>query len=153
LDSTLRQRLRELLQENPQLGIAPARGLERRIPRLPIALVRGVDDPGARRLVEALGRRGLQAAGDRGGAPPHPQMRVKVRSLTQRALAIAVTSFASTVGVWQHAWGLAAAAVGVMGLVVVMVAMSIRNVTRPIRSRDAKLPPRLRGAIDRLEHA
>jgi hypothetical protein len=153
LDSTLRQRLRELLHENPQLGIAPSRGLERRIPRLPIVLVTGVDEVGARRFAEALGRRGMVVEVHEGGVLSHPPMRAKVRSLSLRALAIAGTTFASTIGAWQNVWGMAIASVALVAVVVVTAVASVRKATRSIAGREAALPPQLRAAVGRLERA
>lgn len=153
LDSALRERLRALLRENPELGLVPAKTLEARIPRLPIVLVTGVDEEGARRLADALVRRGLVAEACEGGALAHPQMRAKMFSLSGRALAIAGTSFASTISLWKSAWGFGLGMLALLAVVVATAAASLRKATRVERRPAHALPPRLVAAFDRLERA
>jgi hypothetical protein len=91
LDAELRHRLIQWIAANPELGLDPA-VLTKRGPRMPFALVTGIDEAPARELVACLQELGLQAETRTGGPLSHPQVRASGWTLTKRiALIIAVS--------------------------------------------------------------
>ncbi len=81
------------LRANPSLGVDSA-GLEEKIPRLPFALLTGVDEPGAKQLAAALRQLGLEAEAVVGGTLALPAARKKARVLVGRVAGIVATSMA-----------------------------------------------------------
>jgi serine/threonine-protein kinase len=92
-DSKHRTTLVAWLRDNPTLGI-DVRELEKNIPRLPFALLGGVDEAGGGQLVVALEQLGLQATLAKGGVMALPEARKKARVLAGRVAGIVATSMA-----------------------------------------------------------
>ncbi len=142
MDSQVRGRLVDWLRSNPTLGIDPA-SLEKKIPRLPFALLGNVDAEGASQLVTSLGSLGLQAKAVRGGALALPEARKKAQVLGVRTLAIVGVSMASVLGnllngIWPLGLALGAA-------VIVPTAVALQS-TRPkskLAGARSSLPPAL----------
>ncbi len=92
------------LKDNPSLGI-DARELEKRIPRLPFALLTGVDEAGATQLVQAVRQLGMQAEAARGGTLALPAVRKKARVIGGRMAGIIATSMAGIYSsITQQPW-------------------------------------------------
>jgi hypothetical protein len=150
LDSQLREALRTWLMDNPELGLAPAKDLDKSIPRLPFTLVGNISADSGRSLQRSLERLGLVAEVVHGGPLASPLMRKKVRSLSTRVFLIAITMMAGIMSQgWMALTGIAALLVVVLGTVVV----SVRAVAAETGGRARALPGPVRGALDRLERA
>jgi hypothetical protein len=86
LDSRLRERLVQWLAGNRQAGFEVKR-LERKIPRLPFVLVRGLSERSAGTIAQSLSRLGLEAAITR-SPMSHPMMSRHVRRMARRGFAL-----------------------------------------------------------------
>jgi hypothetical protein len=148
LDATLRQKLLAWIKANPALGIVP-RHLVKEVPRLPFALLVGIDEPSATALVAELAKLGLLVCSQRGGRLSLAQMREKGWALTKRIAVIGSTG-----------WFFAArnsAPVLVIGAVIVGFTSLWRGFgtgTRPVAHVSAKkvalLPSSLDAALTRV---
>jgi len=148
LDAALRERLRQWLVEHPSLGLVPAPGLIKNIPRLPFPVTGRVSEPSGRSLVRALERLGLQAEVVKGGPLASPAMRAKSRALMGRAMLI-VLSISG--GMWgQLELGLVMmfsfAIVGIAGGTLVA---ANRRVTQNAKGTARPLPDAVRTAFER----
>ena len=87
LDTKLRQRLLGWISKNPALGL-DASLLAKEVPRMPFALVTGIDAAAASALVIAMHGIGLEAQAVTGGRFALPAMRKKGWTLAKRVAAI-----------------------------------------------------------------
>ncbi len=92
-DSKHRTTLVAWLRDNPTLGI-DVKELEKNIPRLPFALLGGVDEAGGGQLVAAIEQLGLHAELAKGGVMALPEARKKARVMAGRVAGIVATSMA-----------------------------------------------------------
>jgi hypothetical protein len=90
LDAHLRQRLLDWVTANPALGV-DARVLAKEVPRVPFALVSGIDEESARGLLAPLRELGLVATVRRGGRFSLPEVRSKGWILARRIAVIGAT--------------------------------------------------------------
>jgi hypothetical protein len=90
LDAALRQRLLGWISANPALGV-DARVLAKEVPRIPFALVCGVDEDSARALASTVEALGLETRAVRGGRFALRELRAKGWTLTRRIALIGGT--------------------------------------------------------------
>ena len=90
LDAALRQRLLAWISKNPALGL-DASLLTKEVPRVPFALVVGIDEASAAALVLALRGLGLEAEAVTGGRMSLAGIRAKGWILAKRVAAIGAT--------------------------------------------------------------
>jgi hypothetical protein len=90
LDAALRQRLLEWISRNPALGVDAA-VLAKEVPRIPFALVCGIDEESAKALAPALRALGLQTEVLRGGRFALREVRTKGWTLAKRIAVIGGT--------------------------------------------------------------
>ena len=150
LDSRLREALRTWLLDNPDLGLAPAKDLEKTIPRLPFTLVGNISEESGRSLQRSLERLGLAAEVVRGGPLASPLMRKKVRDLSGRVFLISVTMMA---GILSQGWMVLVGVTALLGIVVATAVLSVRAVARETGGRARALPAPIRVALGRVESA
>ncbi|PRQ02466.1 Serine/threonine-protein kinase PknB [Enhygromyxa salina] len=149
LDSAMRDRLREWLASNPQIGLAAAKALESKIPRLPVVFVSSVAERSAQAIVTSLAALGFASEAHAGSSLKHPMVRSKAGKLVGRVGLIALTSMG---GIWQT--GVAAPVILGVGALAAMIGMSIHSakaVTRSVGAAPDVLSPGLRTAFDRVE--
>lgn len=91
LDSKHRSALVTWMLDNPTLGIDVSQ-LQKKIPRLPFALLTGVDESGGQQMIAALEQLGLEAELVHGGVTGLPAARKKARVLAGRVAGIVATS-------------------------------------------------------------
>jgi hypothetical protein len=87
LDATLRHRLLGWISKNPALGL-DASLLAKEVPRMPFALVTGIDEGAASALVVAMQGIGLEAQAVKGGRFALEAIRTKGWTLAKRVAAI-----------------------------------------------------------------
>jgi hypothetical protein len=90
LDAALRQRLLAWISGNPALGV-DARVLAKEVPRIPFALVCGIDEESAKALSPTLRALGLETQVLRGGRFALKELRAKGWTLTKRVALIGGT--------------------------------------------------------------
>jgi Protein kinase domain len=90
LDAALRQRLLDWIVKNPALGVDAA-VLAKEVPRVPFALVCGIDAESAKALVPALRALGLEAEALQGGRFALREVRTKGWTLARRIMVIGGT--------------------------------------------------------------
>ncbi|MFY0540761.1 protein kinase domain-containing protein [Nannocystis pusilla] len=146
LDVALREALRRWVAGNPGLRVTPGL-LDKRIPRVPFTLLRGVSEATARAVGEALRQIGVEVEVVHGGPLKSPAMRKKARALVGRSLAVAV---ASSVGVMSSKAILVLAPLLLVGVTVGATWSSLRQVTGK-GERPAALPPPLQRALTEVE--
>jgi len=152
LDAGLRQRLCEWITQNPGLGLDPDR-LAKEIPRLPFALVVGVDRKNAAALVRALASLGLAAEAREGGRLALPGLKDKAMRMTGRFALVGLAAVAPVWNSFAHWFPFSLlAAVGVVGA---GIGRGWWVATRPLSQLQpgtaAALPPTLRERIDKLQ--
>ena len=147
LDAALRERLRQWLDEQPSLGLRPASGLLKSIPRVPFPVTGRVSPRSGRSLVRALERLGLEATLVRGGPLALPAMRVKSRTLMGRATLIVLSASA---GLWHMGWAAMLMLGGVAAVMGGMVVSANRRVTQDAKGLARPLPPSVQQAIERV---
>jgi hypothetical protein len=149
LDAALRQRLLAWITKNPALGV-DARVLGKHVPRVPFALVVGIDEDAARALMPVLRELGLQARVVRGGRFALREVRSKGWILARRVALIAVSG---------AFYGLQHAGIGLLGGVVGIGALAtwsgFREAGRPavrrlVARRPAQLPSTVDAALGRV---
>ncbi|MEM7152087.1 MAG: serine/threonine-protein kinase [Myxococcota bacterium] len=150
LDATLRERLRQWFEDNPELGLEPADNLVKKIPRVPFPITTKVSERSGASLVRALQRLGLEATAVRGGPMAYKPMRAKSRTLMGR-MALIMTSFMS--GLWQTGWAAGIVMVGLFVAAGVMVANANRRVTRQLANNRQPLPEPVRKALEQTREA
>lgn len=151
LDSERRDRLVQWLRANEKVGFGVEQ-LERKIPRLPFVLVRGVSENTSSTIVASLERLGIEAQAIVGSPMRHPAMRKHVWRMSRRGF----TLVAAIIAAPALAYGPLAFAllplVGLAGAVVYGVARNSAgrtNVASLPTVRPA-LPPGLAGRIQQL---
>jgi Protein kinase domain len=149
LDSELRERLRQWLLGEPGLGLRPSKRLERRIPRLPFTLARGLSRELADAMVAALAEIGMVGIACDGHPLGLPQMRSKAGKLSAR---IGLVALGSAAGVMGSAAGLITAAVATVGMIIGTTFVTSGRVTEHAEGAEA-LAPALRESIARLVKA
>jgi hypothetical protein len=87
LDAALRQRLLDWISRNPALGV-DAKVLAKEVPRIPFALVCGIDEESAKALAPALRALGLEVEVLRGGRFALKEVRTKGWTLAKRIAVI-----------------------------------------------------------------
>jgi tRNA A-37 threonylcarbamoyl transferase component Bud32 len=149
LDAHLRQRLLDWISANPALGV-DARVLAKEVPRVPFALVCGIDEDAAKALVAPMRELGLETCVLRGGRFAHREVRSKGWTLARR---IAVIGMTGTFYAFRQS---IAGALGGGAFVAIMALWSgFRQAGRPVvkrvesRSRAA-LPSALDAALGRV---
>jgi predicted Ser/Thr protein kinase len=149
LDAALRQRLLEWIARNPALGV-DARVLAKEVPRIPFALVCGIDEDSAKALAPALRALGLETTALRGGRFALREVRTKGWTLAKR---IAVIGGTGTVFALRQSVAL------MVGGGVIVSIMSLwsgfRQAGRPAVRRAARgsplaLPSALEAALGRV---
>ena len=90
LDAAMRQKLLAWISKNPALGLDAAH-LTKEVPRLPFALVIGIDEPSATALVASLRGLGLDAEALEGGKLSLSAIRKKGWTLAKRTFTIGAT--------------------------------------------------------------
>jgi len=90
LDAALRQRLLGWIADNPALGV-DAKVLTKEVPRMPFALVCGIDEDSANALVPRLRELGLDSTVLRGGRFALREVRTKGWTLAKRVALITAT--------------------------------------------------------------
>ncbi len=142
MDSQLRADLVAWLRDNPTLGV-DATGLERAIPRLPFALLSGLDPAAAQGLVESLQALGLQAETAKGGPLALPGVRKKSRVMAARVFTIVIGSTVAMSGsIAEHLWVWLLFAGLWLTIPAGVVALSLRPKARA-KQLSAALPPPL----------
>jgi hypothetical protein len=143
LDSERRDRLVQWLRANAKVGFATER-LEKKIPRLPFVLVRGVSTLSAQTIAQSLARLGIEAE-----ATPspmsHPAMQRHVRRMTGRGFTVsAAIVMAPALAYGPLALALAPLA-GIAALVSYGISRASAGRTTVTTSHDARpaLPPGL----------
>jgi hypothetical protein len=149
LDATQRQELLAWITANPALGL-DAKLLAKEVPRLPFALVTGIDATSATALVDALQRIGLTAEAAEGGRFALATMRKKGAILARRVAVIGATgwfyAFRSSVHLLMIGAGVVAVASLWRGF-----AQAGRPVARlKTRRAAAALPSALEAALARV---
>jgi hypothetical protein len=149
LDAALRQRLLDWLTRNPALGV-DAGVLAKEVPRIPFALVCGIDEESATALVPAMRALGLEPEVLRGGRFALREVRAKGWTLARR---IAVIGASGTF------FALRNSLVGLLGGGAFVAIMSVwsgfRQAGRPAAKRtssrpQALLPSSLEAALGRV---
>ena len=148
LDSQLREALRVWLVDNPDLGLAPAKGLHKTIPRLPFTLVGGISEESGLSLQRSLQRLGLETEVVIGGPLKSAAMRKKVRDLTVRVFLISITMMA---GVISQGWAALVGIVALVGVSAGTAVWSVRAVAVGTAGRAKALPDPVRAALSRVE--
>jgi len=150
LDSERRDKLVQWLRANAKVGFATER-LEKKIPRLPFVLVRGVSTTSAQTIAHSLARLGIEAE-----ATPspmsHPKMRKHVRRMTGRGFTLsAAIVMAPAIAYGPLALALAPLA-GLAALVSYGISRAGAGRTTVTTSHDARpaLPPGLGNRIAAL---
>ncbi|MCA9656664.1 MAG: serine/threonine protein kinase [Myxococcales bacterium] len=149
LDATLRERLRQWLNDNPALGLAPGDKLDKKIPRVPFSVASKVSSASGESLARALRGLGMEATVVRGGPLAYAPMRAKSRTLLGRA---AVIVLSCSGGLWQTGWVAAFVVIGMVLAAGVMVVDTNRQVTRRTGHALRPLPDPVRGALERARH-
>ena len=143
LDAALRQRLLGWISSNPALGADP-RVLAKEVPRLPFALVCGIDEASARALVPSLRALGLETCAVRGGRFALRALRAKAWTLTRR-----IAMIGGTGAFYLLRNSLAGLVVGGSILAVASVSSGFRQAGRPAMKRTKTAPRRaLPSALD-----
>ncbi|MEM6294572.1 MAG: serine/threonine-protein kinase [Myxococcota bacterium] len=142
LDSQVRAKLVDWLRANPTLGVDAAK-LEKKIPRLPFALLTRVDAEGSQQLAASLRLLGLQTAVVKGGPLALPEARKKARTLGGRALLIVAASLGGMMGnlasgIWVLALMVAAALIAPL-----VVALQSSRPTAVLAAAASSLPAAL----------
>jgi len=149
LDALLRQGLLDWIVKNPALGLDAA-VLTKEVPRLPFALVSGVDEASANALVASVRGLGLESCAVRGGRFALPEVRAKGWVLTRRIAVIGAS------GTWYILRNSAPAMLGgfiVVGLISLW--RGFRQAGRPVTvlstgAKAAALPSALDAALGRV---
>jgi serine/threonine-protein kinase len=149
LDAALRQRLLGWISRNPALGV-DARVLAKEVPRVPFALVCGIDEEAAKALVPALRALGLESQALRGGRFALREVRTKGWTLAKRIAVIGATG--TFFALRQSMIGLVGGGifVGIMSLWSGFRQAGKPVARRTIGSRQARLPSRLDAALGRV---
>jgi hypothetical protein len=151
LDSGLRERLLRWLRANAAHGLDPT-PLERKIPRLPFAVVTGVAEVTAQALAASLASLGLQVTPRRGGRFSHDGVVRKVNKLAFRRMTLpaAVLGAPMIVSPIVGAFTLPLIAV----VVPVMWGLSMRVESAPAAlvttARASRIPAGVRRKLDEL---
>jgi tRNA A-37 threonylcarbamoyl transferase component Bud32 len=148
LDSQLREALRTWLVDNPDLGLAPAKGLHKTIPRLPFTLVGSISEESGLSLQRSLQRLGLETEVVLGGPLKSAAMRKKVQDLSVRVFLISITMMA---GVISQGWMALFGIVAMVGASAGTALWSIRAVASETAGRARALPNPVRAALSRVE--
>jgi hypothetical protein len=145
LDTPSRERLLLWLQANASVGFDPGH-LERRIPRLPFALVSGVNEASAHTLLTSLEHLGLQGESHRGERFTHRGLLRNALRQTGRRLTIVGAIFGGP-AVLHPALGLAAIPVVVLSFPL-LFGISLHGAARPaVKAAPGggqDLPPNMR---------
>jgi hypothetical protein len=148
VDATLRQRLITWIAANPGLGLGAAR-LTKEVPRLPFALVIGIDEASARALVAELRKLGLEVEAIAGGRFALATVRAKGWTLAKRIALIGSTGWFFA---FRNSW--AAMLIGAVLVGATSLWRGFGQATRPVAQvatrRDAQLPSALDAALARV---
>ncbi|MBZ5709881.1 serine/threonine-protein kinase [Nannocystis pusilla] len=146
LDVTLREALRRWVAGNPGLLVTPGL-LDKKLPRVPFTLLRGVSEATARTVGEALRQLGVEVEVVRGGPLKSAKMRKKARALVGRSLAVAL---ASSAGVMSSKAIFVLAPLLLVGVTAAAMWSSVRQMTRR-GEQPAALPAPLQQALAEVE--
>jgi hypothetical protein len=143
LDAHLRKRLLDWISANPALGV-DAKVLTKEVPRVPFALVCGIDADSARALVPCMRELGLETEVLQGGRFAHRGVRAKGWTLARR---IAVIGATGALYLWRQSPG------GLLGSSAIVALLSLlsgfRQAGRPAVRRVAGASrPQLPSAFD-----
>lgn len=151
-DSKHRTTLVAWLRDNATLGI-DVKGLEKSIPRLPFALLGGVDEAGGGQLVAALEQLGLQAKLANGGVTALPEARKKARVMAGRVAGIVATSMAGVYSsIAQTPWLLLLLPVALLVAPGIVAARTLRAKAKRTRGQAA-LPAAVTKRMDAVATA
>jgi len=143
LDAHLRKRLLDWISANPALGV-DARVLAKDFPRVPFALVCGIDAESARALVPCMRELGLQTEVLEGGRFAHRGVRAKGWTLARR---IAVIGGTGALYAFHQSLGVAVG--GAVAIVAMSLISGFRQAGRPAMRRVAsRARPALPSAFD-----
>jgi hypothetical protein len=131
LDAHLRKRLLDWISANPALGV-DARVLAKDFPRVPFALVCGIDAESARALVPCMRELGLQTEVLEGGRFAHRGVRAKGWTLARR---IAVIGGTGALYAFHQSLGVAVG--GAVAIVAMSLISGFRQAGRPAMRRVA----------------
>jgi hypothetical protein len=149
LDAALRQRLLDWITRNPALGVDAA-VLAKEVPRVPFALVCGIDEESAKALAPALRALGLQTEWLEGGRFALREVRNKGWTLARRIAVIGGTG--TFFALRNSVMGMLA---GGAFIVIMSLWSGFRQAGRPVAKRttnrqQALLPSGLEAALGRV---